>query len=190
MTLKVGDIKQYLYCPRIIYYTYVAPVDRKVTPKMVYGKEEHIEFERLERRRTLRAYRLAEGERRFRTPLESPRLGLRGVLDMHVVTSLGCLPVEVKYTASRPGLNHKYQLVAYAMLLEDAYGKPVRHGYLYLIPSKNVYVVEITPNARAFVRRMLLQIADLIRRETFPPATRRAGRCVDCEYRRFCGDVV
>lgn len=190
MILKVGDIKQYLYCPRILYYTYVAPVDHKVTPKMVYGKEEHIEFERLEQRRTLRAYNLTEGKKVFRTALESRRLGLRGVLDMHVLTPQGCLPVEVKYTSSRPGLNHKYQLVAYAMLLEDAYGKPVRHGYLYMIPSKRVHVVEITPNARAFVKRMVRQITDLVRREAFPPATRRVGRCVDCEFRRFCGDVV
>ncbi|MBO8127651.1 MAG: CRISPR-associated protein Cas4 [Peptococcaceae bacterium] len=189
MMLKVSDIKQFLYCPRIIYFTYVIPVDKKITRKMIHGKEEHIEFERLEKRRRLKSYKLQEGERRFRTRLVSERLGLEGVLDMHIVTLQGCFPVECKYTSCKPALNHKYQLVAYAMLLEDLYQKPVRCGYLYMIMTKKVYALDITPNARLYVKRLLTQIRRLVTGEHFPMLRRRPGRCQECEFKLYCGDV-
>src|SRR5690606_2667646 len=34
--LNVTDIKQYIYCPRIIYFTYCKPVQKKNTFKMEY----------------------------------------------------------------------------------------------------------------------------------------------------------
>jgi CRISPR-associated exonuclease Cas4 len=190
MKLKVSDVKQFLYCPRVVYFTYVMPVQPRSTRKMEYGKEEHLEIERLEKRRKLRSYNLSAGERYYRTKLHSERFGLEGVLDMHILSEAGCIPVEFKNTSRKPALNHKYQLVSYAMLLEDRYGKPVRHGYLYLIPGKRVYAVEITPNARAFVSRVLGKIRLMITRETFPPAPRRPVRCFECEYRNYCADVV
>ena len=190
MMLKASDVKQFLYCPRVVYFSYVMPVPRKVTRKMEYGKEEHLDLERLEQRRKLRSYDLAGGERHYRTKLYSERLGMEGVLDMHIVCSSGCFPVEFKNTIRRPGLHHKYQLVSYAMLLEDRYGRSVRRGYLYLSPGKRIYVVEITPNARAFVRRTLDKITTMIIREIFPPVPTRAARCLECEYRNYCADVV
>lgn len=190
MRLKVSDVKQYFYCPRVLYFTYVMPVQKKTTRKMKQGKKEHFELDRLEKRRKFRSYNLTAGKRVFRTPLYSQRLRLAGVLDMHIVTEAGCFPVEFKNTTRKPSLNHKYQLISYAMLLEDRYGTTVRHGYLYLSPGKRVYTVEITPNARAFVKRTLEKIRLMVARETFPPAPRRPGRCFDCEYVNYCADVV
>ena len=71
--LKVSDIKQFLYCPRNVYFTYVCPVDKKTTHKMNHGKEEHLELERLEKRRTFRRYRLENGERKFHPPRPATR---------------------------------------------------------------------------------------------------------------------
>lgn len=188
MILKVGDLKQYLYCPRIIYFTYVAPVEKKVTAKMTIGKEEHFTTARLEERRRLRAYGLAEGERRFNTYFYSARLGLEGVIDMYVATSHGNFPVDFK-NACRVALNHKYQLVAYALLLEDHFGRPVRGGFIYLIPYKRAHYIELTPEARLYTRRLIGAVRNLVAREHFPAVPRRRGRCVDCEYRNYCGDV-
>lgn len=186
--LKVTDIKQYLYCPRIIYYTYVLPVEKKVTAKMNIGKEEHLRSARLEERRTMRVYGLDAGHRVFGAHLLSPRLGLEGVLDMYIATSRGYVPVDFKNTC-RIGVNHKYQLVAYALLLEDHFDCPVRFGFVYLMPLRKARRVEITPEARLYTKRLLGAIRHLIAREHFPLLPRRQGRCVDCEYRNYCGDV-
>ncbi|MBZ4653891.1 MAG: CRISPR-associated protein Cas4 [Bacillota bacterium] len=187
--LRVTDVKQYIYCPRIIYFTYVCPVEKKITRKMEYGKEEHLELDRLEKRRTFKRYSLSEGERRFHQYLRSERLGLEGKLDMHIISEGEYFPVEFKHTRKGPSLNHKYQLVSYAMLLEDYYNKPVRYGFLYLIPEKRPYPIEITPNARIFVKELLEKIREIILKERIPRPNQHKGRCTDCEYRNYCGDV-
>lgn len=191
LQLRVTDVKQFVYCPRVVYFSYLMPVEKKTTLKMEYGKEEHIELDRLEKRRTFRAYRLADdAERRFHVRFYSERLALSGVLDMLLVQRDAYFPVEFKYTRHPPELNHKYQLTAYAMLVEDATGKPVRAGFVYVSADKVAYPIEITQNMRDFVREILGSIREMIRREAVPRPTRQKRKCVDCEFRRFCNDTA
>ncbi|MDQ7795011.1 MAG: CRISPR-associated protein Cas4 [bacterium] len=189
LPLRVSDVKQYAYCPRVVYYTYVLPVERRMTGKMEFGAEMHLELDRLEKRRKLRSYGLEQGTRQFHVRLQSDRLGLSGVLDLLIVSPGGRFPVEFKYVRGRPSLNHKYQLTAYAMLVEDVFGEAVRVGFVYLIPVKEIVPLEITPAAREHVAKLLRSIRSLIRAERMPPPARVQGRCVDCEYRKYCGDV-
>lgn len=37
ISLRVNDIKQYAYCPRIVFYQYSMPVEKKATWKMEQG---------------------------------------------------------------------------------------------------------------------------------------------------------
>ena len=160
MFLKVSDIKQYLYCPRIIYFTYVLPVEKKITAKMAYGKEEHFVVAQREKRRKFRSYDLEKGEKNFNVPLYSERLKLEGVLDMYLATRKGNFPVDYKNTC-RVALNHKYQLIAYVLLLEEHLNCPVRGGFVYLIPSRQAFYVEATPESRLFTKKIISAIRSL-----------------------------
>ncbi|MDA8228979.1 MAG: CRISPR-associated protein Cas4 [Desulfitobacterium hafniense] len=188
--LTVTDIKQYAYCKRIIYFTYVAPVRKGITRKMDFGKEAHDILDSLESRRTLRRYGLEEGERHFHHKLVSNRLGFSGRLDLHLVSPKGIFPVEFKNTERGSFLNHKYQLTAYSLLLEEFYKRPVRQGFIYLIPQGRVLEVLITTNMRNYVKDILWEIRELIREEKFPSMAEKKRKCIDCEYRNFCGDVI
>ncbi|MCL6477219.1 MAG: CRISPR-associated protein Cas4 [Peptococcaceae bacterium] len=189
LKLRVNDVKQYFYCPRVVYFNYVCPVRVKATRKMEYGREAHLELDRLEKRRTFKRYNLTEGKRFFHTHLYSPRLGLEGRLDMYIEAAGEKFPVEFKSTSGGLSLNHKYQLVAYAMLLEDHFNMPVRFGFVYLDGPGGVHPVEITPNCREFVKVALREIRELVGRERMPPPPPGGRRCRDCEYKNFCGDV-
>src|SRR5579884_2628016 len=90
--LRVNDLKQYEYCPRIVFYNTVMPVDRKVTVKMERGKEEELRLDALEKRRNLRRYQLGTGERRFHVWVDSPAHGLSGKLDLLIVSPKGYFP--------------------------------------------------------------------------------------------------
>jgi len=187
--LTVSDIKQYLYCPRIVYFRTILPVQHTTTFKMEYGKETHLKLDRLEKRRTLARYRLSEGTREFHVYVHSERLALSGVLDMLLRTTAGMFPVEFKVTTSDPGLNHKYQLIAYAMLLEDAFGVQVRTGFLYLVPTERLYAVPITANGRLHTKRIMGAIRNMMQTQRIPAATRSRGRCQDCEFANYCRDI-
>ena len=51
MNIRVSDIKQYFYCPRVVYHTYLTPVHRPTTHPMQLGAVEHEVLSVLERRR-------------------------------------------------------------------------------------------------------------------------------------------
>jgi CRISPR-associated exonuclease Cas4 len=189
ISLRVNDIKQFAYCPRVVFYQYAMPVDKKATWKMEQGKIEETETDRLEKRRKLSGYRLIEGERRFHFWVTSTRLGLAGKLDLLIDSPEGLFPVDFKWTTGRPYRNHVFQLCAYALLLEDYFQQPVTKGFVYLIPANDAVVFELTPDLKEQTRTMLSEIRQMIEKEEIPPPTPVRNRCTDCEYRNFCGDI-
>ena len=189
--LTVTDLRQYLYCPRVVYYTYCMPVKRPgtVTHKMIEGQKQHEETAEREKRRSLRAYGLTGGQRLFQVPLQSERLGLSGRLDMVIITGREVIPVEHKFSSRKVSRHHLYQLAAYALLVEERWQRPVRRGFVYLIPAKRAEEIIITSNRRTRAMQALREIRSMIATESMPPPTRYRGRCVDCEFRRYCGDI-
>ncbi len=183
--LTVTDVKNFVYCPRVVYHVHFVP-QRPVTYKMEEGKLQHEHTAELEERRSLRAYGLSDGERHFGVQLYSDRLGLSGLLDMAIVREGETIPVEFKHSTGRLGLNHKYQLTAYGLLVEEKWGRPVRRGFAYFIPARRAQEVPITPNMRRYVTRLLREIRQMLGSEALPWATGHRERCVDCEYRRYC----
>lgn len=189
LMLQVTDLKQYEYCPRIVFYRYVMPVDRASTYKMAHGQAAEARIDRLEQRRTLKRYRLPDGRRHFHVWLTSERLGLSGKLDLLIESSAGWYPVDFKETAGPGRTNHRMQLCGYAMLVEEAYGCRVSEGFLYLIPGDRIERVAITDALRAQTQETMDAIRRMIVTQRLPEATNVRARCTDCEYRNYCGDV-
>jgi CRISPR-associated exonuclease Cas4 len=190
MEMRVSDLKQYFYCPRIVYYTYCLPVPRPVTYPMQIGTTEHEVFSVLERRRSFKRYGLSHGERRFHVPLQAPSLGLTGVLDMLIITHERAFPVEFKHTVQRLNMNAKYQLVAYAMMVEECMSKSVECGFIYRILKQNVTVIPISRAMREKVLYALEDMRVMIAQERLAEPPRQRGKCVECEFRRYCRDVI
>ena len=161
------------------------------------GREQGLAERLREERRSLRAYRLERGERFYELWLSSPQLGLRGRLDMAIRTDdnvdgrLEGIPVDYKLTPGRTLRHFMRQLVAYGMLLEEAWGLPVQRGFLYLIPARRAREMAITAEARQEVLRAVEEMAEIALRERMPPPPPRGarGKCGICEFRRFCNDV-
>jgi len=189
--IQVTDLKQYVFCPRVIYYTYVMPVHKKTTFKMEYGREKHKNERDKEERRGFKSYGLIEGKRYFDYSIKSERLNLSGKLDLMIEVENGeqpAYPVEMKYTFRGVQANVKYQLGAYSLLLEEQYGKPINEGFIYLIPTKTFHKIPITKEMKDFVLKAITAIHNIVEKEYFPnPRSRR--RCHDCEFRKFCNDL-
>ena len=167
ISLRVNDIKQYAYCPRIVFYQYSMPVEKKATWKMEQGTIEEAEVDWLEKRRKLSGYRLVEGERRFHFRLTSARLGLTGKLHLLIDSPEGLFPVDFKWTTERPYRNHIFQLCGYALLLEDHFQQSVTKGFVYLIPVSDAVVFDLTPELKDRTRAMLSEIRRMIERKRY-----------------------
>lgn len=187
--VRVVDLKQYVYCPRVAYYHIALPNVRPITYKMRSGLERQAAEEDRERRRSLRTYGLGVGERAFNVPLWSAGLGLSGELDMLITTAEERVPVDYKDT-DKVGAHFRLQLAAYGLLLESvADGPPAKRGFLYLMPQRKAIEVPFTPRLRQDLATALADLRAVALRQHMPPPTTKRARCVDCEFRRFCNDV-
>lgn len=187
--LTVTDVKQFAYCPRIPYYQYALPVRARKTYPMERGKAVQAAVEALERRRGFRRYGLVEGARRFGLTLRSERLGLSGRLDLLIETANAYFPVDFKDTDGPVRGNHRIQLAAYALLVEDALGMRAPSGFVYRVPLKDLVAVEIRPEDREFVERTVAEIRCSVLSERMPAPTPVRNRCIACEFRNYCGDI-
>jgi CRISPR-associated exonuclease Cas4 len=196
LLFEVTDLKQWTYCPRVPYYRYCLPEIRPITDLITAGIASHRDEGTREERRSLRNYGLSTGERAFDVPLRSQALGLRGRLDLAIAVPDRSTPeaeavvVEYKDSEKPAGPHFKLQLAAYALLLEEAWGLPVRRGFIYSIPLRTAEIISITPALRQKVRQALDAMRAAVNGERMPPAPASRRPCVSCEFRRFCNDVV
>jgi CRISPR-associated exonuclease Cas4 len=187
---RVTDLKQWVYCPRILYYAVCLPDVRPVTYKMQAGVEAGRDEEGREARRSLRAYGLEEGRREFNVPLVFDRLGLRGVVDMVIWLDDKGEVIPVDYKLSEiAGTHFKLQLAAYGLMLEEASGLTARRGFLYFIPRRKAEEVPLDKRMRDRLAATLDAMHRVLRYEIMPDPTPQRAKCVACEFRRFCNDV-
>jgi len=190
--ITVSDVKQYLYCPRIIYFDHVLHVPKPQDQKLTTGKELHDSITAKEKRRKGALFydpELDSAEKMFRVALESGKLGLRGVLDYLVRTDREFIPVDYKFGSSHNGtifLNHKYQLSAYALLVEDCFKTIVRRGFVHYSKDRINVSVDLGDELRRRTLKMIREISMIIEEEKEPAGTKNPGRCTDCEYSRYC----
>lgn len=185
----VENIKQYLYCPRIVFFERCLPGIRPRTFAMDVGHEDHIEARRNARRRLMPDREFDGAERTFDVDIIDMELHLRGRLDEVIVTRQGeAIPVEYK-AARKITPTHRIQVAAYALLLERQSGTAVGQAYIYLIPTRKTHLLPITREDTAAVERVLVSLQTMIAHECMPEPTAIRARCNVCEFRRFCNDV-
>jgi len=188
-TFTVSDLKQYTYCPRVVWYTYCLPLLRPETAKMQESRLRHEEERDREARRSLRPYGLPEGERRCDVPLASAALGLTGRADLVIVTADEVIPVDYKLTRHATAPHFRLQLAAYGLMLEEAVGLPARRGFVYSMWTREAEEVRFTARLRGQVQRTTEAMRRMVDQELMPGPAARRGRCMACEFRRFCNDL-
>jgi len=124
--VSVTDIKHYIYCPRLIYLDTVLRATPVFGSQQEDSKELHEDYVRKELRSKDAVYYSSEfvgAEKLLFTSLSSSAPGLEGNVDCIIRTAKGeYIPVEYKDMSSGGGrvcMDHKYQLVAYALLIEE-----------------------------------------------------------------------
>jgi CRISPR-associated exonuclease Cas4 len=187
--LVVTDLKQWSYCKRIPFYRYVQPVVHRPTFKMARGRETERVVAALERRRKLKEYDLSSGTRHFGVWLRSETLRLSGKLDLLVMTQHEAFPVDFKDTDGGVRRNHRMQLAAYALLVEEGHERTVPCAFVYLTPSDEIVAVPITDADRSVVLDALRRMREMIVSQELPEATDVRARCTACEFQNFCADI-
>lgn len=192
MTFRVTDIKEFVYCSRIPYYYYVQPVPYIVTFMMKEGKEQHEIVSELMKRRSLKKLGVDKAELKFNVSLYSDSVGLSGVLDLLVIPSTSgnvAYPIDFKWSKGYIGLHNRLQIAGYSVLVEECLKLTVPKSFIYIIPERKIFTVEMDESIRTTLRKTISLMENMILRESFPPPTSQTGKCVDCEFRNWCDDI-
>jgi len=184
-----AELRQYHYCPRIVFYERCTPVRRRETRRMQYGREAHDAETALEGQRSLQRYGLHEGQRECNVRMLSTQLELNGIADLVVTVGAEVYPVEFKDSTREPDLGHQMQLCAYGLLLEDTRQVQSPRGFWHSTRTRETYVVEFDPKLRKRTLKAIQDINSFIRAERCPEPTSQVAKCLECELRNFCGDV-
>lgn len=173
--VNVGDLNQFLYCPRRFYYiNYFDTIEMNY-----YLRDGQLKHKNQSRR--------GGWTREFY--LKSDRLGLHGKIDVLETKSFRSsetvlTPIERKRGSSYHD-NDEVQLAAYCMLLEDYLDEPVRMGYLYLFGTKERYAITITD----WHREKVLEVAEAIRNMKIgeiPDFADNPNKCKKCSTVQYC----
>lgn len=185
----VTDLKQFAYCPRVVFYTYCLPLLRPETYKMRESQLYHKQEREREERRSLRAYGLPDGERGYDVRLRSDDLALRGRADLVIYRDAEVIPVDYKLTRRKAGPHFRLQLAAYGLMLAEANELPATRGFLYSMATRRAEEVPFSGRLFGKVRRSVQAMRQMVEAEAMPEAARGRARCVACEFRRFCNDL-
>jgi CRISPR-associated exonuclease Cas4 len=157
---------------------------------MQYGREAHEVEAALEKQRSLQRYGLHQGQREFGVHLHSDLLEITGIADLVVTVGVESYPVEFKDSTREPDLGHHMQVCAYGLLLEATRKTKSPKGFWHSTRTRETYVIEFDTKLRKRTLQAIRDINAFIKAERCPDPTPQVGKCLECELRNFCGDVL
>ena len=191
--LPLRALNQVTYCPRLYYLQYVDAV-MPTNEHVEGGLFDHRRVDDPDLRNKTRTDRGTATSRGI--ALSSEALGITGVLDVIEEKNGEQYPVETKHGKApydddgKPTVwdNDAVQLCAQAMLMEEAFGRPVPRGYQFHAGSRERVAVEFTDALRQKTREAITRCRELQVLDAPPeplPAELR-HRCFGCSLAPVC----
>lgn len=191
--IPVRALNQVTYCQRLYYLQYVDAV-MPTNEHVESGLHDHRRVDAPDLKNKTRNDRGTATSRGI--AMTSEALGITGVLDVIEEKNGEQYPVETKHGSAphdadgNPTVwdNDAVQLCAQAMLMEEAFGKPVPRGFQFHVGSRERVPLEFTESLRqntrdAITRCRELQVLDAPP-EPLPPELRH--RCFGCSLAPVC----
>ena len=186
-SVPVNLIRQWCYCPRVVYYMELInmPIHRPVWVKQ--GEDFHQLEEKLWQRRNLSRFDLQKGKKHYRLSMQSEQLGIHGIADLVIETDEAVYPVEFKISANNKKRGDLLQLIAYGMLAEKYFKKSASVGFL-VGQGKILHKINIDKDKHEQVRSVANEINKMLQKGRKPESSASFFQCSACEYVNFCND--
>ncbi|MHC1637479.1 MAG: CRISPR-associated protein Cas4, partial [Candidatus Nezhaarchaeales archaeon] len=158
----------------------------RITEAMQYGKEQHEDpplTPLIPKLKPIQIMRNVE--------LTSHKLKLTGKIDTIMVTRHGeYIPIEVKWSEpkhpGKPRRQHKAQLTAYALLIEENFKTTVKRAIIYYSRSRQLMEIPLTSQDKQQIKQYIQQIYKIIQKEETPNIKQNPKQCQDCGYKLYC----
>ena len=167
--IGASALNNFVFCKRLFYYREVEQVDAE-NYYLVDGQIKHKNIDN--KTLTIRQ----KGEKIFSKYISSDDLGIAAKMDIIEIEDGKYIPIEYKRGKLGDWLNHKVQLCAQALLIEEYYDQELEYGYLYYYGSRRRKKVELTSILRNQTLEAIEEARKLLKSE----------RCPEGEYSLMC----
>lgn len=186
-SLPVNLIRQWCYCPRVVYYMELTNISIHRPVWVRQGEDFHQLEEKLWQRRNLSRFDLQNGKKHHNLSMQSQQLGLHGIADLVIETNEAVYPVEFKLSTVANKRGGMLQLVAYGMLAHKHFKKPVLIGFL-VGRGQVLHKIDIDQNKCQQVMDVVQEISRMLEKARKPESSASLAQCRACEYVNFCND--
>ena len=118
--------------------------------------------------------------------VSSIELELTGVVDRIEIYKGNIIPAELKTgKAPKSGIwaDHKIQLAAYMLLLEEKYGMEIKGGYVHYLSEDVKYDVIMNPFLKEEVKELVKKVKNLFDSSEIPPKIQSKSKCDTCSLK-------
>ncbi len=186
-SLPVNLIRQWCYCPRIVYYIELTEFPVVYPGWVRQGERFHQKETTLWQRRNLSRFGLEKGKIHLDYGGKSLKYQIHGIADMVIETDDAVYPVEFKLAGSAQKKGGTLQLAAYGLIMEDIFQKKSPFGFL-AEGEKSILKIEFNDALKKEVLNNVEQIKQMLKRGIKPDSSATIYQCVRCEYRNHCND--
>ncbi|MBD3354622.1 CRISPR-associated protein Cas4 [Candidatus Woesearchaeota archaeon] len=123
--------------------------------------------------------------------IASDELELKGIVDKIEIYPEGYVPVELK-TGSMPkeGVwpGHRVQIGAYALMMEEKYGKEIKEAFVHYLDSDERRQVVVNPFLKEEVKELKDKVRKLLEGSKIPERADNQNKCRKCGLKNKCFD--
>jgi len=123
--------------------------------------------------------------------IKSETLGLSGIIDQIEIYEKGYVPIELK-SGKAPKEdawpNHKIQVAAYAMLLEEKFNTEVKEGFIHYLDVNEKRHIPINIFLKEETNELKNKVKALLESKEIPSVCDNENKCNACGLRETCFD--
>ncbi|MBU1704250.1 MAG: CRISPR-associated protein Cas4, partial [Nanoarchaeota archaeon] len=123
--------------------------------------------------------------------IDSPNLGLKGIIDQIEVYGEEYVPIELKTgKCPKEGVwpGHRIQVAAYALLIEDFFKKDVKEAFVNYLDSQERRQILMNQFLRLEVVGLIDKVKSLLSRYELPGLSGNENKCCMCSLKDKCFD--
>ena len=188
--IAINLIRQYIFCPRIVYYNLFTNI-KPIYPRQVsLGIDYHDLQNQMLSSRKFKKLKIDYCQILRNKYFEDEKLNICGIIDLAFISNNEVIPIEFKHIKSKPKYSHILQLTAYGLLLEKQYKKFFKESYIIYSNNMKFYNVKITENHKKDLFYVINNIEKMYENDTLPQSDANEKKCSQCEYLNFCDDRI
>ncbi|SJZ37504.1 CRISPR-associated exonuclease Cas4 [Cetobacterium ceti] len=187
--ISATDLKNYLYCPRIIFYKKIHNLKEPIKNNILIkeGIKKHIT--KLNKNKYICKFLEGFIERKVEFKIYNEKLKLIGVIDELYFYEDELIIIEYKNSIYKGEVNNGelFQLIFYSLLVRNEYKKKINKGYIFYMKGKKK-IAEIIFEKEDYLKciKIIKNIFKIIDDEANPEVLENHEKCRGCEYKRLC----